>query len=333
MNIQALFIVVVRCMQDTNRSIIIIYGPTGVGKTDCALSLAQTRGGEIINMDMGALYAPLTIGTAKPDWQSSAIPHHLFDVIDMPRQVTVAEYRELLIPILESIWKQGNVPILVGGSGFYLKSLFFPPQGAPICKSSAYENIPDDQLWNHLVHIDPDRAQSIDSHDLYRIRRALDIWYATGKKPSEYVPLFQPIAPFELYFLMRDRRELYERINERVVQMINAGWIEEVQRLVGTEWELFLHEKKIIGYDDILLYLTTKKTELDKKNMISAIQQKTRNYAKRQFTFWRSLQKDLQDALHEYTDSNLVTRSCLYEINLTHEDCLSAISRCAKQKQ
>lgn len=312
---------------NTKKSIIIIYGPTGVGKTDCALALAERVGGEIINMDMGALYTPLTIGTAKPDWRSEAIPHHLFDVIDSPRQVTVFEYRALLIPILESLWQRGKVPILVGGSGFYLKSLFFPPQGAPITKSGAYADIPENNLWHHLASIDPDRAHSIDPHDMYRVKRALDIWYTTGKKPSLYAPTFQPLASFALFFLTRERKELYTRIDSRVFHMIYAGWIEEVQTLLGTGWESFIGEKKIIGYDDILDYLATARTDHDKKSMVHAIQQKTRNYAKRQCTFWRSLQKDLQDALAEYTDSNLVAQSCLSEINVTHEDCEESIEK------
>lgn len=307
---------------NTQKAMIILYGPTGVGKTDCALSLAERVSGEIINMDMGALYTPFSIGTAKPNWRSEAIPHHLFDVIDSPRQVTVVEYRALLIPILESIWQRGKVPILVGGSGFYLKSLFFPPQGAPIKDSDAYANIPENQLWQHLASIDPDRASAIDPHDLYRIKRALTIWYSTGQKPSLYVPTFLPIAPFALFFLTRDRKELYTRIDSRVIQMMQHGWIEEVQALLGTEWEYFIREKKIIGYDDILDYLASARSEQDKKSMIHSIQQKTRNYAKRQGTFWRSLQKDLQDALAEYTDSDLVAQSIMREIDVTEVDTI-----------
>lgn len=306
---------------------IIIYGPTGVGKTDCAISLAQEVNGEIINMDMGAFYAPLSIGTAKPDWRSQEIPHHLFDVIDVPRQVTVVEYRALLIPILESLWAQGKMPILVGGSGFYLKSIFFPPEGAPIVESNLYQHIPQNMWWDHLLAIDPDRSHSINPRDLYRIKRALDIWYSTGKKPSLYEPQFRPIAPFALFFLTRERKELYARIDARVFHMIEAGWIEEARAFLGTDWESFIHDKKIIGYDDILNYLNSAQTDADKKNMIHSIQQKTRNYAKRQCTFWRSLQKDLQDALAEYTDSNLVARSIINEINIADEDCIKSIEK------
>lgn len=110
-----------------NRTMIIISGPTAAGKSDFALELAEKIPSEIINMDMGQMYAALSIGTAKPDWQSSSIVHHLFDSIDSPRNYTVVEYRKNVLEILEGIWAKKKLPIVVGGSGFYLKSLFFPP--------------------------------------------------------------------------------------------------------------------------------------------------------------------------------------------------------------
>lgn len=315
-------------------SILILYGPTGVGKTDCAVALAQRMNGEIINMDMGALYTPLSIGTAKPDWQSYPIPHHLFDIIDSPRNVTVVEYRSLVVSLLKSIWERGKMPILVGGSGFYLKSLFFPPANAPISdESEHYGHLDPKNLWAHLYDIDPTRARSIDPHDVYRIKRALDIWYSTGIKPSAYKPQFQPIAPFFLFFLRRSREELYARIDKRVIQMFDAGWESEVRQLMNSTWASFIKEKKIIGYDDILDYLHSHQTAKEKDALIKKIETKTRNYAKRQFTFWRSLQKDLQDALAEYTDSNLVANSLITEIDTTHQGCEKQIEKIVHDTQ
>lgn len=312
------------------KPIIILYGPTGVGKSDCALELGNRLNGEIINMDMGALYTPLTIGTAKPDWKKYAIPHHLFDVINTPRNLTVVEYRALLLPLVDDIFARGKTPILVGGSGFYLKSLFFPPSGVTTQESSEYARIPDKELWNHLRMIDADRANSINPNDLYRIRRALDIWYTTGIAPSQYEPKFEPVAPFALFFLTREREKLYARIDQRVKDMLDTGWKTEVKQLMNSPWEQFIHEKKIIGYDDILNYFGTKQTITDKKILVEKIQTKTRNYAKRQFTFWRSLQKDLQDALSGYTDSNLAG-SFISEIDVAHGDCVTKIENSLKK--
>lgn len=111
--------------------LIIIAGPTGVGKSDVGLALASNINGEIINADVGQLYTPLSIGTAKPEWKESEVPHHLFDVLDKPVDFTVTQYRELLLKTVHDVCNRNRVPIIVGGSSFYLSSLFFPPKGAP----------------------------------------------------------------------------------------------------------------------------------------------------------------------------------------------------------
>lgn len=271
---------------------LVLYGPTGVGKTDVALKLAQNIPAEIINMDMGQCYTPLSIGTAKPNWRSMETPHHLFDSIDEPRNITVVEYRTACLETMEQIWARGKLPILVGGSGFYLQSLFFPPLQDHIQIDVAHA-INDEYLWQKLNAIDPERARKIHPHDTYRLQRAISIWLATGRKPSEYAPLYNPPATHIVHCLSRDRHELYERIDSRVHIMLQDGWIDEVKKLLGTPWEDFLRTKKIIGYSDILDYLKGDQSDESLQAMIHAIQQKTRNYAKRQMTFWRKLEKDL----------------------------------------
>src|SRR5579864_2817558 len=141
--------------------ILILYGPTGVGKTDVALTLAQEIPAEIINMDVGQFYTPLSIGSAKPDWRNSPIPHHLFDILDEPRNYTVQEYYDEVHRIIKEVIKRGNLPILVGGSGFYLRSLFFPPQAQKqsVHIDSLYPS--DTNFWQTLHAIDPERASRI----------------------------------------------------------------------------------------------------------------------------------------------------------------------------
>lgn len=300
---------------------IIIYGPTAVGKSSFAETLAEKIPSEIVNLDIGQFYTPLTIGTAKPDWRSSKIIHHLFDCIDEPMHFTVVQYRKKILMLLQDIWQRNKIPILVGGSGFYLKSLFFPPQKSPaIKKSNAYMFIPDNKLWDHLHMVDSARAESIEKNDIYRVKRALDIWYTTGKKPSEFVPEYEPLSPFLLLFLTRDREELYGRINQRVIQMFDQGWVNEVEELLDTDWEPFLKNKKIIGYREIIEYLRFKKTEQDLRYTISTIQKKTRNYAKRQETFWRMLQKLLESALKKFPDKKSIIPSKIDVINLTFNE-------------
>lgn len=274
---------------------IIIYGPTGVGKTDFSLELARALDqAHVVNADLGQFYTPLTIGTAKPDWQSGPVKHHLFDSIEEPVNFSVQEYRRETLAVFDTLWKKSITPLLVGGSGFYIKSLVFPlcgfddqPRTAHF-RDERYQQYSSAALWQHLHAIDPDRAARIYPQDKYRICCALDIWHTTGKKPSEFVPRYDPPASFLMIRLTRSRDDLYMRINQRTEDMIKSGWIDEVKALMGTPWEQFLYKKKLIGYDDIIDFLRgCRYKNLDE--LSAAIAQKTRNYAKRQETFWGNL--------------------------------------------
>ncbi len=295
-----------------NKLILIIFGPTGVGKTELALQVAQHIESEIVNMDVGQFYTPFSIGTAKPNYKKSTIPHHLFDIIDKPKQLTVVAYRNMLINTINSIWKNKKLPIIVGGSGFYLKSLFFPPRTIERTKLVGTINI-NNSSWNLLKEIDPVRAAQINKKDKYRINRALTIWRLTGQLPSTCLPLFNPVSNCLLTFVGREKDELYSRIDNRVVQMIDEGWISEVQNLQKTQWVPFIRSKKIIGYNDILDYLASDQTKRTKEHMISIIQKKTKNYAKRQYTFWRMLKKKLKEVPSLGLEKNILFE----ETNLT----------------
>lgn len=301
-----------------NLPTIIIMGATGVGKTDFAETLAREIGGEIINCDIGQFYTPLTIGTAKPGWRSSDIPQHMFDILDKPENYSVTAYRARVELLIKEIISRGKLPIIVGGSGFYVNALFFPPQD-----SSALPNLRDSALedgvqgakreisWEELLKIDPERAQKIHPHDTYRIERALQLWHATGVLPSEQMPVFNPVTDNALLVhIARDREELYARINTRTIDMILGsaaaeeiyydfdastysarGWVGEVRRLPAA-WREFLLKKGIIGYPEIIYFLQQLHPQVPQ--LIAAIQKSTRNYAKRQITFWRMLSQKLQ---------------------------------------
>lgn len=283
--------------------ILIITGPTGVGKTDLVLKLASGRPCEIINIDIGQFYKPFAIGTAKPDWQNELIPHHLFDILDTPRSLTVHEYRNIVLQEINKVLACDKLPILVGGSGFYIQSLLFPLQDLATAQSENIEffNSKEGDMWQTLYEIDPDRAESIDRQDEYRIKRALDIWQKTGRKPSDCLPQFDPPCDFTFLVVDRDRDDLYQKIDQRVIEMMEQGWIDEVKKIKNTQWEDFLKIKKLIGYDDILKYLNT--DYKDRDMLIENIQQKTRKYAKRQLTFFRMLNsKILINSLNENVD-------------------------------
>lgn len=275
-------------MKDNNNSYLIITGPTGVGKTDLIDSLALEYPLEIINGDVGQLYSPLSIGTAKPDLSKITVPHHLFDLISEPLDFSVVEYRDKIVQLIGEIHKRGNFPVIVGGSGFYLLSLFFPPQ----LESSKDFHEQEDATWQMLYNLDPERAEAIHHNDTYRIVRALQLIKAGNNNLIKHKPSYNSwLHNGAIIFLNRNREELYERINSRVFTMLDDGWIEEVQSL-SSSWKEFLNRKKLIGYDIILHYLDDVITY---DEMVKLIQQKTRNYAKRQITFWKMFAKKLEN--------------------------------------
>ncbi len=275
------------------KSIIFIYGPTAVGKSDYAVELADVGPIEIVNCDVGQLYTPLSIGTAKPDWKNEPVPHHLFDVLDEPRDYTVVEYKKALLTVCEKIWARGATPVVVGGSGFYIKSLFFPPSEESTAITGTDEKFKDEgteDLWNQLIAIDPERAKALHPNDRYRIERALTL-ASLERSISSLQPTYEDLkVPYLLLCLSRNRDDLYERINERTQQMVQGGWIEEVADLQKSSWAPFLKRKKLIGYDVILNALEHSE---DYQVVAHTIAQKTRQYAKRQMTFWRMLGKAL----------------------------------------
>lgn len=272
------------------KSIFIITGPTAVGKSEIACNLARFIPVEIINADIGQMYQPLTIGTAKPDWKHEQVPHHGFDLFDKPELYTVVAYRKYIESMCQDLWARNKIPLLVGGSLFYIKSLFFPPCEQPI--AAAQLSLPEVQDWDALYARDPERARMIHPHDTYRIKRALELWSSTGRQPSTLTQPFAPLANAHLVWFTRSNEQLYDRINARVISMFDQGFLHEVERLQNTDWQDFLHKKKFIGYDDSLLYVQ-KKFPGSKDRLVNTIQQKTRHYAKRQKTFWRMLEAKL----------------------------------------
>jgi tRNA dimethylallyltransferase len=288
-----------------------------VGKTDFVNQLIKKVPFEveIINADVGQFYKPLTIGTAKPAYHADPIKHHLFDIVDKPVDYTVTDYRKEVVDCMQLLWHKKKVPLIVGGSGFYVQSLFFPPHEGIQTKVHASTDLTNEQLWNRLYSLDPQRASSIHRHDRYRIERALNIIEQRGTQASSFVPTFEPLGTCAFYFLTRERDDLYKRINERVGTMIDEGWFAEVSAL-DVYWHEFLRRKKLIGYPEIIAYLATQEAGMLAENsyclLVEKIKQRTRAYAKRQLTFWKMLKKKLLES-----DSERQFLKICKEINLT----------------
>jgi len=288
--------------------VILISGPTGVGKSNIVQCIADEYGQnvlgssiEVVNADIGSFYTHLTIGTAKPDWQNQSVPHHFFDVIDTTASWTAPQFREKLETLVQEIWSRGNIPVVVGGSAFYIQAFFYKNHTMTLPSEDliiSLESQEPSELWEQLHQIDPQRAQKIEVNDHYRLVRALAIWHTQGQAPSDFQPIFNPIAPFYFITLTRDRDQLYQMIDQRVHQMMEAGWLDEVRSLIDDEeWVDFLLKKKMIGYDLLAGYLLGYQSEQSLEEITGLIAQRTRNYAKRQITFLKKLQKNIKESI------------------------------------
>lgn len=304
----------------TSPFFIILFGPTGVGKTACSLALGQAQSIEIINGDMGQVYERLSIGTAKPDWKNDPIAHHLFDIVKDPVHYSAYQYRRDCLPLLAMIGGRGgssaHTPVIVGGTGFYLKSLFFPPadRGAqPVAAPMR------DIYWDLLHAVDPVRAREIHPHDTYRIGRALHIWREHGILPSQLKPSFALPGRCHILFLDRDTDDLYGRIDDRVEEMMSLGWIDEVAAL-PTSWHTFLSAKGLLGYRDVIEFVRGGCSE---RELHERIKRQTRAYARRQRIFWRGFKKALP----------VIPGITIAEINLTHTPFEAYINKIENVKE
>lgn len=277
------------------RDVLIITGPTASGKTALSELVARDYPSEIINADMGQFYTPLSIGTAKPTLSTLFYPAHGFNLLNEPRDLSVVAYRSFVVDLVHQIRTRNQLPVLVGGSLFYLKSLFFPPIEPESKITSLSPKLGGARSWQALYEIDPDRAARIHPNDGYRIGRALDLWYATGVKPSCYKPVFNPPFKAHIIFMCPERKQLHENIKKRVNVMLQQGWIEETEVLIGTDWEPFLQKKGLIGYPVLIDWIKQGKRVDTFESVVAKIELDTLAYAKRQVTFWKSFVKQLEE--------------------------------------
>ncbi len=274
--------------------ILAIVGPTGVGKSELAIYLAENLKGEIINFDSIQFYKELNIGTAKPSKEDmEKVPHHLYDFLDLEEEFNAAKFIELADKTIDEILEKEHLPILVGGTGLYLRALeygLFPVEIPENIREKVRKEAEKDlnKLYEELKNLDPEYAAKISPKDKVRITRALEVIYTTSKPFSQ----FHKEHPFfgeKRYNILKiglnvSRKKLYERINQRVLRMIEAGWIEEVKRLLEKGYNPELKPFKAIGYKYIVQHL---KGELSVEKTIELIQRDTRRYAKRQLTWFK----------------------------------------------
>ena len=266
-----------------------LAGATGIGKSELSLRLAEHYGAEIIGVDSRQVYRGFTIGTAQPSASDMArVRHHLVDFLEPERKYSVGEFCRDVKNIL-----QGNPErnyILVGGTGLYMQTLMLGLPQIPAVPESAREELEKiaqaegaDSLYKMALDADPELARSVEPNNVQRLIRILEVYRATGRKLSDWQKEREGgIGKFPVFWLQRERDVLYKRIDSRVDKMIKDGWVEEVRELSKTV-PLDAPAWQSLGYRELL----AAQTDAEMAQVIEEVKKKTRNYAKRQLTWFR----------------------------------------------
>ena len=279
----------------SQKPILIIAGPTAVGKTDASLLLAQERGAEIVSADSMQIYRGMDIGTAKPTpEQRKRVYHHMIDIVDPAQPYSVGDYLRDARSTIDAVLKAGGTPMVVGGTGLYIRALMRglfhgPPADLELrerllCKEAEFGN---GALYEDLSRLDAEAAIKIHPNDLRRTVRALEVYYLKDRKLSEYQRehAFQDkLFNFRLIFLVRSRSELYARIEQRVDRMISDGFEDEVKGLMLKGYNGELVSMQAIGYQHFFNYFSSKASY---EVTIEQLKRDTKRFAKRQFTWFR----------------------------------------------
>ncbi|MCI9395692.1 MAG: tRNA (adenosine(37)-N6)-dimethylallyltransferase MiaA [Lachnospiraceae bacterium] len=278
------------------RPLVILTGPTAVGKTALSIALAKAIGGEIISADSMQVYRHMDIGSAKimPE-EMEGVPHHLIDVLEPAEEFNVVVFQKLAKQAVEEIYSRGHIPILVGGTGFYIQALVYDIDFTENNEDTALRQALEEQarregadvLYERLRAVDPESCESIHAHNIKRVIRAIEFYEKTGKKISDHNrEQRQNASPYHFaYFVLTDDRDrIYQRINERVDQMMAQGLEEEVRALRDLGCRRDMVSMQGLGYKEILSAL---EGEISLEEAVCQIKRDTRHFAKRQLTWFR----------------------------------------------
>lgn len=277
--------------------LVVIAGPTAVGKTELSIEIAKKYNGEVINGDSLQVYRHLNIGTGKVTLaEQQGIPHHLLDILEPHEQYDASLFKKMATEKVLSIFQRGKLPILVGGTGLYLEGLLYDLEfGGKNSRNARVRaqleqralNEEAQSLWEELYQLDVEAAKKIPIQNTRRVIRALEVIEVTGERYSNQFTHEQQVSTFDalIFILNRPRAELYERINQRVEQMVAMGLEDEVNTLYQRYNGELVNGMKGIGYKEWWPYF---QGEVTKEEVIQTIQQNSRRYAKRQLTWFRN---------------------------------------------
>lgn len=278
------------------KKIVVLTGPTAVGKTSLSINLAKAINGEIISADSMQVYKYMDIGTAKiTQEEMDGVKHHLIDIIEPTEDFHVVNFKNRVEDAIEEIYAKGKIPIICGGTGFYIQAILYDIQFSDQEIDHSYrdylekyaEDNGNESLHSMLEEIDIESANSIPAANRKRVIRALEYYHLSGEKFSTHnEEQRNRKSPYNFaYFVLNDNRELlYNRINKRVDIMMDAGLIDEVKKLIDMGCKKGMTSMDGIGYKEILSFFDG---ELSKDEAVELIKKNSRNYAKRQLTWFR----------------------------------------------
>lgn len=302
-------------------AVAVIAGPTASGKTHLAVSLCRELSGEVVSADSMQIYQGMQIATAKPTPEEmDGVPHHLLGFQPLDKPFSVADYVELAAEAIEKIHAAGKLPVIVGGTGLYIRSLlqgiYFAPQNADPAVRKQLEEVAQSQgvqpLYEELVKVDPEAAASIHPNNVKRVIRVLETYRATGRTMAQNAALSRPKeGPYEACFLclsFRDRQKLYDRINLRVEKMLKAGLVKEAEAVLAYGGPTAM---QAIGYKELLPYFHG---ECSLEEAAESIKRETRRYAKRQLTWFRREETAQWLWVDDYPDAASLENAALQKV-------------------
>ena len=269
------------------KPLIVITGPTACGKTPTAVALAKTADGEVVSADSMQIYRGMDIGTAKPSVEErEGIPHHMLDVADPAEDFSAAIFQKMAREAIADIHSRGKLPILTGGTGFYINSLVYEDALSPDSDDKGLRDalMAEPDIYQRLQKVDPEAARAIHPNNIKRVARALAYYEINGRPFSHHKTEKKLLYDASFYILYRDRALLYKAIDRRVEAMITQGLVEEVKKLLSEGVGENSTAMQGLGYKEMLPYIYGQST-IDE--VVSAIQQGSRRYAKRQLTWFR----------------------------------------------
>lgn len=268
--------------------ILYLVGPTAVGKSEVGVELALRLGGEILSADSMQLYRGMEIGTAKPtEAERRGVPHHLLDFLDIEEPSDAARFRKAALETAREIAARGRVPIVVGGTGLYVRALargLFEGPGRDEAVRARIEALSTEEMWARLQKIDSAAAARMTDRNRRRMIRALEVFALTGRPISIAQTQWTEAAASRLFGLSRAREDLRQRCAARVERMFARGFVEEARALAARGLAACPTASRAIGYADLLRYFAG---EIPEKDLVARIQQRTWQYARRQMTWFR----------------------------------------------